>query len=408
MSAYRKSAPLLAFRPPVILLLSTLLYFYPALTGGVLLKSIFTNGYYQVFSQETYLVVAYILFLLFLFVYISRNKVVRIDKSKLSFGGAIAFSFLWLPLLVYVLSTPSLFSANKHEVLEATNRFHLVFIFSSVIAIIVGASTFGPSSRFVFVLGAIGVLLFVYIGHRSYIAFSILGVIYVTFRNKSLSKIKVRYLFMIALSYLALVLYKNFYIAIKYGDIRMISDIFFRREAADMITTGSEQFLIFSQLDMVIRHNYSLECSNLLVTPFTIIPFTNELIDAVKCSFNSQIQPRFYSHFSGGVAANIWAEFYANFGLLGPPVFIILALILVSALEFLLSKSRDPFLNAGIIVAIIQLLFYTQRNEFLTSFSFAKRAIIIGAILMIASFAFRALLRTTSRIPCSSRGARRG
>lgn len=404
MNAYRKKAPLLAFRPPVILLLSTLLYFYPALSGGVLLYSISRNGYYQIFARDTYFVVIFIISLLLVISVVFRNKPVMLTKSKLPLGSAAAFAFLWFPLLIYVFATSALFSPDKHEVLAATNRFHLIFIYTSVIGVIAGVSTFGKSSRFVMSLGVIGVFLFVYIGHRAYLAFAILGVVYYYFRNKSLARIRIKYLFAIFISYFFMVFYKNIYVAIKYGDFQRVVDILSRRETADLITTGSEQFTIFSQLDMVIRHNYSLECSNFFITPFTIIPFTNEFFDITECSFNAQVQPTFYAEYAGGVAANIWAEFYANFGIFGFLIFIACSLGLTKVFEYVLSKSHEPFLNASIIVAIIQMLFYTQRNEFLTSFTLAKRSIIIGVILMVISALFRLLLRGVSGVSSRSGG----
>ncbi|RWB06308.1 hypothetical protein [Mesorhizobium sp.] len=162
-------------------------------------------------------------------------------------------------------------------------------------------------------------------------------------------------------------------------------DLVNQRIQFDQLSTsalvGLEQFVTFSHLDFVVTYDYTLPCSNLWLVAFSFIPFSDSVFGSASCGFNEQVQPIFFPGYRGGVAANIWAEFYANFGYAGLPLLVVLLSLICLGIEAIIRNVQSAALKAGLIVSIIHLTFYIQRKELLGAFVSAKRAIFVALFI---------------------------
>lgn len=375
--------------PALLLLISTALYFTPSLFGGFEMTWSSGASISTVFSRETIIISALILTILVIVAFAwTRNEIRYKTFAREKIESRILLVIVIL-LMLYTLSTPALFSPTKSEVLAATDRLHFLFYNSCMVGFLFCQLTKWRKHKALMLTSTLGLLLAVYIGHRSYLAISIVGIIYLSFRSKSVLSIKKSHFFLMIVMLFSLMLYKPIYSAIKDGNLELILYRISPENILISIAIGSEQFITYSILDQVVTIDFQLRCSNLWFTPFTIIPFTDSLIDLKDCTFNNQFQSVFFSDFSGGIAANIWAEFISNFGITGIPIFIISSLVLCSAIERLSTATRSAALISGLIIMIIELTFYIQRNEFLSGFLLGKRAIMAALIVFIIALVIK-------------------
>jgi hypothetical protein len=123
----------------------------------------------------------------------------------------------------------------------------------------------------------------------------------------------------------------------------------------------------------------------------SFIPFVENIIGESSCGYNAQVQPLFFPGYSGGVAANIWAEFYANFGYAGLPLLVVLLGLLCAGAEWAIRVTRSATLKAALIVSVIHLSFYIQRKELLGAAISAKRPILVALIILLLAYVYRRL-----------------
>lgn len=371
--------------PAFLLLVSTALYFTPALFGGFEMTWSSGASISTIFSRKTVAISALILIALIIIVFAwPRHEIQYKVFEREQLESHILLMVITI-LMLYTLRTPALFSPSKFEVLAATDRLHFLFYNACMVGFLFCKITNWKKNKSLMLTSTLGLLLAMYIGHRSYLAISIVGLIYLSFRSKSVLSTKKSHFFLLIAILFFLMLYKPIYSAIKDGNIELILYRISPENILVSLAIGSEQFITYSILDQVMNIDFQLRCSNLWFTPFTLIPFTDSLIDLKDCTFNNQFQSAFFSDFSGGIAANIWAEFIANFGIAGIPIFIISSLTLCSAIERLSTTTRSAALISGLIIMIIQLTFYIQRNEFLSGFLLGKRAVMAALVVFIVA-----------------------
>ena len=376
--------------PQVLLLLSSILYFSPFLIGGSEVIEMDGLKYFRNYDARTGWVALYCLVCICIWIILlpPRMQTIRTDGPVEVEG--LLIKLMLVPLAAYTLATPELFAYAKKESLEATDRVHMLFYNLCIIAFLF--SLLAGWRKNLFLLGAsiAGLGFILYIGHRSFFAIALIGGAYIFYRNTSLFTIKLRYLLSAfgLLGFLAA--YKSVYVALKIGNYGLVSERLSPDNLLTSMAMGLEQFITFKILDFVVTYDYRLACSNLLYLPVTIIPFMDNVFDTALCSFNRQVQFKFFTGYSGGVAANIWAEFFANFGLLGIPLLVAILCLVATALESVMRRVNSPAAVAGLIVAIVQFTFYIQRNELLTAFTFAKRALFLAAFIGLCAAAHRA------------------
>lgn len=380
----RKFTPFFSLTPAVLLLLSTVLYMSPALWGeGPMVLGYKTFVMVPYGTEARWLAAAIVLGLLMVAAIrwkpldLSHMKVIPYERYLL----VGVFSLLFL----YTLSTPELFQGNKNITLEATNRFHSAF-YNICILMIIGYALDRSIGILVPILGVSGLLIAIFIGHRSYTAVTLIGLGFVLFRNRSLLTIKLRWYIAAAAALILLALYKSIYVALKIGDYGYAMAALAPSRIGQSLQLGMEQVLIFRIFDVITAHNVQAACTNLIYFPLFIVPFTDKLVDYQVCSTNSLVQTAYFAHYTGGVASNIWAEFFTVFGVFGFIFVPVVLLLLARVLECMLRRITSPILGAGLVIAVVQLTFYVQRNDFITAFTFAKRGVLLAAGLYLVAW----------------------
>lgn len=370
--------------PAVMLLASSLLYLSPALWAEAPMALGYKNFVLVPFATESRLLAAIIAFGVFAIACIrwqtmnfSHMHSLPHERYILTAGFAC--------LLLYTLSTPELFQGNKTVTLEATNKFHAAF-YNICILMVVSYALDRKMHRSIPICGAAGLLLAIYIGHRSYTAVALISIGYIALRNRSLITIKLRYFAGALAALLILALYKSMYIAIKIGDYAFAAAALSPQKIGTSLQAGMEQFLIFRVFDMIIRTDFQAHCTNLKYLPLFFVPFTDSLVNYQTCSTNAQIQSTLFAHYNGGVASNIWGEFFSVFGYAGFLLVPVALLGLARVAEWGLRHTSSPIVGAGLVIAIVQLTFYVQRNDLMVAITLAKRGVLLAAGLYIVAW----------------------
>jgi len=383
--------PKWSLRPEVLFLLSTIIYFVPLAVGWFVYvdpsgERVATDYHSAVIPVVTLALVS-ILAVIALLPARSLNvsPIVSTEATKLE--GLVLGALLVLSGL-YVLLTPELFVPNKGEVLRATGRGHYLFYNLSAIGVLYCVLVGWERHFWFLLLSAAGVYLTLYIGHRSSVAIVIAGLLYIAFRNRSVFSIGFKLGLALVATIVGLIIYKLLSSSIKRGSGAAVDRII--SGELDLGTVfGMEPFITFAHLDFVVAENFRLGCSNLWQIPVSLVPFMDRFIDGAACSYHSQVQPVFFSGYDTGVGANIWAEFFANFGYPGIPLLVVIVVALGKALEFALVRLSSAVLRAGIILAVVHFTVYIQRNELLGAFVFAKRAILVALLVFALAWLVR-------------------
>jgi len=195
----------------------------------------------------------------------------------------------------------------------------------------------------------------------------------------------------------ALLVYKSMYVDVKSGNWSEAAERLRVENLLRSIQAGFEPFLIYMQLDFVVSEDFRLECSNLWNIPVSVLPFSDEIIaalggDAVACSYHDQVKPAFFSGYSGGVGANVWAEFYSLFGAGGVLILLGVLTAVFSLIEAAMRRIQSPVLLAGLVLALVNFSFYIQRKEFFGAFISAKRGLTITIIVFVLAWMLRVAL----------------
>jgi oligosaccharide repeat unit polymerase len=294
---------------------------------------------------------------------------------------------------IYTLLTRELYSASKAEVLDAINPLHYGFIYASILGFICSIYTSGLRRKMLVGVCGCGLLLALYIGFRSYLMIAAVAVAYVTFRGASILRIKPWMLVTVAAVGAILVAYKSVYQAIKLGLYYRVTDILSLSNLGTVISQGFEPLSTIMILDSVVSSNYRVECSNVFWSLFTLVPFSNKVLDYESCSFSGGVQNTLFSDADYGVGSSIWAEAIASYGYAGIPLFVILIMLLCASVERIVGLVRSPILHAGAAIFVVQMAFYIQRNDFLQAFTFGRRAAFVAIVLAISSLVLSTLLK---------------
>ena len=380
-----------SLRPEVLFFLSSIIYFLPLAVGWFVYVApsgnrVEVNYHSEVIPVVTFALASILVAIAFL---PARSVNVRsIVPTEATKRESLILCVLIVLSGLYVLLTPDLFSPDKGEVLRATRRGHYLFFNLSVVGVLYCALIGWGRNPWLLGLSMLGILLALYIGYRSTVALAIAGALYIAFRDRSLFSIGLKRGLAVMAAIMALTLYKFINSKIKRGEFGAAFDRIADGPFVDNAVFGMEPFVTFAHLDFVVTYDFNLDCTNLWRIPLSLIPFTNELIDYAACSYNRQIQPVFFSGYSSGVAANIWAEFFANFGYAGIPLLVMIVVALGKSLELVLARVSSAVLRAGIILGVIHLTVYIQRNELLLAFVFAKRAVLVALLVYALAWLF--------------------
>lgn len=390
-----KSLPrcsVLSLRPQVLLFISTILYFFPYAIGSFEYISPYGGRYRYDYHSGTIYIVAFVLACLVASIFVMRDK-----KVDFSINNEYEYEYSSILFLVIisgayvVLFSPDLYSYNKAEVLAGTNRINYIYYYSCGIGVLYSFIAGWKKNIILLMVSSLGLISTLYIGHRSYLAITVGGVVYLFFRNRSVVKINPIYIVSAFAGIMFLAVYKSVYVSIKMGDFAAVKNRLLDNPLADNALIGLEQFVTFAHLDFIFTYDYSLPCTNIWKLPVAFVPFMDEVVDIASCGYNVQVQQVFFSSYSGGVAANIWAEFYANFGYVGIPIVIFLIILFTKVIEYLINRMGSPLIKSGLIMAIIELTIYIQRKEMMGAVISAKRVILVALLAYACAFAIRSL-----------------
>lgn len=378
--------------PMVFFLLSSALYFLPyplssfySVTSEISLK-IRTD-----YSPETGVVVAWALFACVIGVLLYPKRPQKLDIARPSRWESMALTIMLVMLGGYAALTPEIYSASKADVLDATNRGHLLFYAVSSMGLVYSFMVGWRKERLNFALSVAGLAFILFIGHRSSLALALLSIFYISFRNRSITQIRPRYIGLGLALLFGLAVWKALYKAVKGGMYDQALENLASESLAASALVGLEQFVIFLHLDYVVSSDFQPLCSNIWLIPISLIPFADSFIDADSCTFTDQIQPLYFTQFSGGVGANIWAEFYSHLGMAGIPTLVLTLGVSAFVVEWLMNKTSSALLKSGLIIAIMNMVFYIQRKELFGAFISAKRAVIAALIVFFLAMLLKLL-----------------
>lgn len=401
MGERRSSRLRVYLTPHVLLLLSTLIYFSPYLFGSF--EYLASNGqrYEREYSSDLGVAIAFVLFMLGVCVMLFGKRRVFVEGLGPQRIESQVLSLLICLSGLYVLLSGHASIANKQILLEETSRIDLSFYLFCSLGFVFSALTGFKQNRSLFVLSVIGLLFILYIGHRSSLVIAVIGAAYVTFRDRPIPRIPLKHVALAVLLFFAVAVYKSIYVAVKLGRWDLVAERLSLDNILYSSLAGMEQFTTLAHLDFIITDNFQLACSNAWLMPFSVLPFSDILLsriwDVSGCSYNAQVQPVFFSGYSGGVAANIWAEFFGYFGYLGFPILISALTLSYTVLEYLMRRVRSPVLVSGLVIALVNFSFYIQRKELFGAFISGKRAFTVALIVFVIAWILRTLNRRAAR-----------
>jgi hypothetical protein len=142
------------------------------------------------------------------------------------------------------------------------------------------------------------------------------------------------------------------------------------------ILAQSEPFVTQAILSEITRHHFACSSSRLANVAF-VIPFAGALV-GVPATFESEFKPALFPNYRFGMAGNVWAEAFCEFGYLGIAVE---AALLVSALVGiqLLLPNAHPLMAPLLILSGVFLAFYVHRNDLLFELLLIRRAAMVFA-----------------------------
>lgn len=385
----RRRVSRLCFTPHVLLFISTLLYFTPYFFQSFeYITPSLARANYR-YSSEVGPAVLFILFLLGLISFAAPKREQALCITTQHKSEAQVVFAVTLVLGLYMLLSGHGLQVDKRTMLDQTNRFHLIFYQVCSMGLIFSVLTDPERNRKLLFLCLSGLLLIVYIGHRSSFVIAIVGLFYIRYRNSPMTKNALKFVVFAGALFFALSVYKSIYVAVKIGNWDLVLSRLSPENLVQSALIGMEQFVIFAHLDFVVRNDFRLDCTNIWMIPISIIPFVEFFIDSIgdvsQCYYNAQVQPIFFSGYSGGVAANIWAEFFGYLGYLGFPVLILVLSGFFWLIEYFMRQTRSPILVSGLIMSLVYMSFYIQRKELFGAFISAKRSIIIALIIYLVA-----------------------
>lgn len=400
-AATRRGRFRLYLTPHLLLLISTLIYFSPYAVGSF--EYILPGGrrVEHHYSHEVGIAVALILAMLGLCVaFLGRkHQAIRLRTSTSVESRVLAALIVVSGL--YVLASGQASIVSKQVLLEQTGRVDLSFYLLCSLGFIFAALTGYRSNKFLLVVSLLGLLFVAYLGHRSSIVIAIIGAAYVRFRDRPIPRIPLKYVVMAVALFFVVAVYKSIYVAIKLERWDLVMERLSPDNILQSSMAGMEQFTTFAHLDFFVSDDFRLQCSNAWLIPFTVFPYSDSLLSGVwdvsGCYYNAQVQSVYFPGYSGGVAANIWAEFFGYFGYLGFPVLIAILTFFYWSLEYVMRRLRSPVLVSGLIVALINLSFYIQRKELLGAFISGKRAFTVALIVFLAAWVLRMVNKRVPR-----------
>lgn len=368
----------------LIAFISAIIYFSPGFYGYVL--SIDT-GVQVALHDDVYLI--YIVFLLsvllFAFLYTNVRKEASLKFKGDEYTGSILTFLAIIGLVGTFFSAGSvLFSVDKHEIIPALGRWHLLWVNSAGLALTLGYITGNKKIIFINLL----LLLFnVYVGHRTYFVIPLIAIIFLHFRKEGLELFSIKnikYYLLVVLFGFVVLAYKDIYILVKMGAFERISGKFSDPIFYSSIFITSEPFIIQTTLNEVVKSDFGIELTHLKNLLSQFILFSPEL-GIETTGFNSKFQSRLFPNIKFGMAGNILAEIWSLGGMVAISIFLMLFNLFIWLGNNLIKKSRGSLL-AVISISMVYFTFYIHRSEMAYTIALIKRLFLLWVISLCLSY----------------------
>ena len=365
---------------------SSLVYFLPGFFGFVRSSSNFLVP--EPLQTGTYLVFLAVLVatvtgaIVFDQVFQERPAPARTSVSlRLTAEIAVMVAFLGL-LATLATSGAELFSPRKSDVIDSVGRWHILFRFAAIYAVI-----FAVLRKDVLpgIVGGAFLLFDLFIGFRLGVVIGLLSAATLLLNRRGaqvLLQSQKRMLAAGIVAVAAIFLYKRVYIAVKLG---LWDTVIARLTSPDLsfvALMSSEPFGTQTILNEVIRTGFTVDAGHLKTTAALLVPFSNMLGAEIQ-SFNDIFQQELFGGVArGGLANNIWAQMFAIGGWFGIAIIVPVYVGLLAIGSWLLSSSRGATL-ALIAVVFTFIAFYIHRNDVLYTLVLLRRSLFLWVVFVL-------------------------
>ena len=364
---------------------SSLLYFLPGFFGYVRSSRDFAVG--EPLLPATYavfvMVLACILVGAMLFDHLDPGRPARPMRPiplfmTTEFAAVVAALALIATLFAY---GGALFAQQKADVLAGIGRWHLLYRFAAMFAVVF--ATIRRQTAWAVV--AFGLLLFdFFVGFRFGVVITVIAVAVVVLNRKgpqSLLGSEFRSMTM-GLVVVGLVLvYKHIYVFVKLGLWDIVAQRLSSPRILQLAVLNSEPFTTQSILNEIIAADLHTGGEHLKYLGNLLVPFAT-MLGAQSQSFNDLFQQQLFGGVSGGLANNIWAEMYAVGGWLAIGIAVALYVLLLAIGSRLLMTARGAGLCLTVIV-FTMIAFYIHRNDVGFELTLIRRCLFIWLLIVV-------------------------
>jgi hypothetical protein len=179
----------------------------------------------------------------------------------------------------------------------------------------------------------------------------------------------------------AIIFGKPIYLAAKLGSMDIVARAF-TAEAMEGLITTYEPFLTFNILDLVVRHDFTMQLGTLtkgVLGQFLVVP---SAFGIDSNSFNTEFTAKYAPRLNFGIAGNYWAHAWAVAGPFGVGVYAVLYAVGLRVLEASCWRYSGV---ARVLFALLAglLAVYVHRNSLDNLLSFARQILMVTAAIAL-------------------------
>lgn len=368
--------------------ISAIIYFLPGFFGYVLYPNQFgLNTVPTPIIDSTYIVMILVISGIFIGAVVYDNFFPKKKFKSLYIKGS-SYSlliFLSVGILGFLLTLSvvgdDFFTGNKTSHMRHYHnmRWQLLWAVGASLSMVI---SFFRRKWIYFAIASLLMIFNVYIGHRSYFAFTVIaiGVIWLFDRGKKpllTKKFCLKYWWQIllftGLAYFFF-LYKSIYRYVLLGEWTIIGSKLSEPSFYLSAITNSEPFVTQSILNEVLRQNFQLGLDHVLFNVINQLLIFSSLLNVPD--FNARFQRELFPTRDAGLAANIWAEMWSSGGWILLILFIIVFVVFLGIGSRLLFYQNITF-KSGVSLIFSCWAFYIHRNGIHNQLSFEKQFILL-------------------------------
>jgi hypothetical protein len=145
---------------------------------------------------------------------------------------------------------------------------------------------------------------------------------------------------------------------------------------------STEPFVTQAILSEIVRHDYACTTNRFLYFGY-VIPFMGHVLGQ-PTTFESEFKPLFFPKETYGMASNIWAEAFCQYGYLGTFTAILFFVALIAAIQFAIVRAPASMISALALGGVL-CAFYVHRNDFLFEILLIRRVAMVFILALIAA-----------------------